>query len=108
MLPPELNADTPEAYRGRVMINVLNAVVEAGKVSGWEESMIELQMALTGVCDAIAMLVAAAGEDHTPKDRRDTADLCRRHVLTASNGIAAKLAAGEELPWTLQSLGETH
>ncbi|MBB5717057.1 hypothetical protein [Sphingomonas aerophila] len=108
MLPPELSADTPQAYRARVMINVLNAVVKAGRAGGSEESMVELQMALTGMCDAIAMLVAASGEDHTPKDRRDTADLCRRHVLTASNGIAAKLAAGEELPWTLQSLGETH
>ena len=96
----------PLAYRSRVMLNVLNAVVGAGGVEGSDECMVELQMAVMGMCDAIAMLVAASGQDRTPKDRRDTADLCRRYVLTAGNGIAAKLAAGEELPWKLQSMGE--
>jgi hypothetical protein len=88
------------------MLNVLNAVVEAGGVEGSDECMVELQMAVTGMCDAIAMLVAASGQDRTPKDRRETADLCRRHVLTAANGIAAKLAAGEEMPWTMRPMGE--
>ena len=96
----------PQSYRSRVMINVLNAVVEAGSTEGADECMVELQMAVQGVCDAIAMLLAASGEDRTPKDRRDTADLCRRPVFTAANGIAAKLAAGEDLPWTIQPLGE--
>ena len=60
------------------------------------------------MCDAIAMLMAASGADATPKDRRDTADLCRRHVLTAANGIARKLVAGEELPWKLTPMGEVN
>ena len=90
------------------MINVLNAVVEAGSVDGADEAMVELQMAITGMCDAIAMIVAASGEDRNPKDRRDTADLCRKHVLVAANGIAAKVAAGEELPWTLRPTGEVN
>lgn len=68
--------------------------------------MVELQEAVTGMCDAIAMLLAASGEDRTPKDRRDTADLCRRHVLTAANGIARKLEEGEQLPWTMRPMGE--
>lgn len=95
-----------QAYRARVMINVLNAVVEAGNTEGTEEAIVELQMAVTGMCDAIAMLLAASGEDRTPKDRRDTADLCRKLVLTAGNAIAAKLAAGEEMPWTMRPMGE--
>lgn len=65
--------------------------------------MVELQMAVTGMCDAIAMLLAASGEDRTPKDRRDTADLCRKHVLTSANGIARKLEAGEQMPWTMRA-----
>ena len=98
----------PLAYRTRVMVGVLDAVVEAGRVEDSDESMFELQMAVTGMCDAIAMLLAASGEDRTPKDRRDTADLCRKHVLLAANGIAAKLAAGEEMPWTMRPIGEVH
>lgn len=90
------------------MLNVVNAVVEAGGVEGSDECMVELQMAVAGMCDAIAMLVAASGHDRTPKDRRDTADLCRKLVLAAGNGIAAKVAAGEELPWKMQPLGEFH
>lgn len=93
-------------YRSRVMIDVLNAVVQAGGAIGTDDCVVELQDALAGICDAIAMLVAASGEDRTPRDRRETADLCRRHVLTAGNGIAAKLAAGEQLPWTTRPLGE--
>lgn len=54
------------------------------------------------------MLLAASGQDKTPKDRRETADLCRKLVLAAENGIAAKLAAGEKLPWTMQPPGEFH
>lgn len=88
------------------MIGVLNAVVDAGGVDGSDECMVELQMAVAGMCDAIAMLIAASGRDRTPKDRRETADLCRKLVLTAGNGIAQKLAAGEELPWTLSPMGE--
>lgn len=99
-------ADNAEAYRGRVMVNVLNAIVEAGKVDGSEQGMIELEVALDGVSDAIAMLVAAAGVDTSPKHRRDTADLCRKRILTSSNQIAARVAAGEELPWTLNAIGE--
>lgn len=98
----------PAGYRSRVMINVLNAVVTAGRVEGAEECMVELQMAVAGMCDALAMLVAASGQDRTLKDRRDTADLCRRLVLEAGNGIAAQIAAGAELPWSLTSIGETH
>lgn len=52
--------------------------------------MVELRTAVQGMCDAIAMLVAASGEDRTPRDRRDTADLCRRHSSTAANGICAE------------------
>ena len=70
--------------------------------------MVELQVAVQGMCDAIAMLLAASGEDRTPKDRRDTADLRRHHVLIAENRIAAKLAAGEELPWTMRRMREVH
>lgn len=106
MAASDLQTADAQAYRVRVMINVLNAVVEAGRTDGTDECMVELQMAVTGMCDAIAMLVAASGQDRTPKDRRDTADLCRRHVLTAGNSIAAKLAAGEELPWTLRPMGD--
>lgn len=98
----------PLAYRSRVMLGVLTAVTEAGQIDGSDECMVELQDAVAGMCDAIAMLLAASGHDRTPKDRRDTADLCRRHVLTAANGIAAKLAAGEELPWTMRPMGEVH
>jgi hypothetical protein len=98
----------PEAYRARVMLNVLNAVVEAGSVEGADECLVEMQMALKGVCDAIAMLVAAGGVDRSPKDRRDTADLCRRHILTASNQIAARVEGGEQLPWTMNPMGEVH
>lgn len=104
-----MTGGTPEsdlAYRRRVMIGVLNATVSAGSIDGSDECMVELRTAVQGMCDAIAMLMAASGEDRTAKDRRDTADLCRRHVLTAANGIAAKLTAGEELPWTLTALGE--
>jgi hypothetical protein len=103
---PATHATNPASYRSRVMLNVLNAVVEAGSVDGSEECIVELQMAVAGMCEAIAMLLAASGQDRTPKDRRETADLCRRHVLTAANAIAARLAAGEELPWTMQPMGE--
>ena len=104
-----IDADAdPEAYRARVMLNVLNAVVAAGSINGSDEAMVEMQMALKGVCEAIAMLVAAGGEDQTAKDRRDTADLCRRHILTASNEIARRVAAGEQLPWTMNPMGEVH
>lgn len=102
-LPPSL-----AAYRSRIMINVLNAVVSAGGAGDSDECMVELRAAVQGMCDAIAMLVAATGQDRTAKDRRETADLCRRHVLTAGNGIAAKLLAGEELPWTLSPARESN
>ena len=66
----------------------------------------ELETAVQGMCDAIATLVAASGQDQTPKDRRVTADMCRKLVLVARDGIAAKLAAGEEMPWTMTPMGE--
>jgi hypothetical protein len=104
-----IDADAdPEAYRARVMLNVLNAVVAAGSINGSDEATVEVQMALKGVCEAIAMLVAGAGLDRTPKDRRDTADLCRRYILTASNEIARRVATGEQLPWTMSPMGEVH
>lgn len=98
----------PAGYRGRVTINVLNAVVSAGGSDVSDECMVELRTAVAGMCDAIAMLMAASGADRTPKDRRETADLCRRPVLTVANGIAARVAAGEELPWTMQPLGKSN
>lgn len=106
MTSAQIDNPDPQTYRARVMLNVLNAVVQAGEAEGTDQAMVELQMAVMGMCDAIAMLVAASGQDRTPKDRRDTADLCRRYVLTAGNGIAQKLAAGEELPWTLTPMSE--
>lgn len=87
------------------MLNLLNAVVSAGEVECEEECLVEISAALAGVCDAIAMLAAATRADRTAKDRRDTADLCRKNIMIASNAIAARLAAGEDLPWMLRPLG---
>lgn len=105
---PRINktAPSPEEYRSRVLLSVLNAVVEAGRSEGSEECLMEMQMALNGVCDAIAMLVAVGAIDQMPKDRRDTADLCRRRILTTSNDIARRVGTGEELPGTMQPLGK--
>ena len=98
----------PESYRKRVLLNVTNAVVEAGTAEGSDEGVLEIQEALAGICEAIAMIVAAGSIDKTAKDRRDTADLCRRLILTASNTIARRVEAGEELPWTMRLLGPLH
>ena len=98
----------PANYRARVMLGVLNATVVAGQIEGAESCVVDLPTALDGMCDAIVMLVAAAGVDKTPKERRDTADLCRKRILYSSNEAARRVAAGEELPWTMDAMGEMH
>ena len=100
--------ENPETYRARVMIGVLNAIVAAGAEDGGDVGLVELQTAVDGACDAIAMLVAAARVDPSARDRRETADLCRKRILVSSNQIAARVAAGEPLPWKLDAIGTTH
>jgi hypothetical protein len=100
--------ETPAAYRARVMLSVMNAVVAAGSIDGLEEGMVEMDAALDGICDAIVMLVAGSGLDKTPKDRRDTADRCRKRILTHSNEVARRVATGEHLPWTMNPIGDVH
>ncbi len=97
-----------ETYRAGVMVGVFNAIVAAGADEGGDVGLVELQTAVDGPCDAIATLMAAAGVDPNARDRRETADLCRKRILIASNQIAARVAAGEALPRMLDALGARH
>ena len=39
----------PQSYRARVVLNLLNAVVEAGPIDGEDECTVELQAAVQGM-----------------------------------------------------------
>lgn len=93
-----------EIYRRDVMTAVIDAVIRAGGADREVAGVVKFPAALEGICDAIVMLVAAAGVDRSPKQRRDTADLCRRRILTSSGEVARRIAAGEELPWTMPAI----
>ena len=98
----------PSVYRVRVMLGALNAMVEAGAIGDTDHSIFDLPRALEGMCDAIAMAVAATGNGATAAERRNTAEQCRRLVLARSEELAERVAAGEELPWRLEAIGEVH
>lgn len=94
-----------DAYRGRLLTGMLDAITEAGQLPGSEQSVLDLEFALKTVCEAMALLVAATGRDKSPTARRATADQCRKWMLEGSNHIAQQVAQGYELPWKIDEIG---
>jgi hypothetical protein len=95
-------------YRICVTQGALNAVIAAGAVKGSGGGMVNLEVAILGICDAIASLVTAAGVNTTAKDRRQTAELCRKRILGTSDTFARLAEAGQPISWTLESKDPTH
>jgi hypothetical protein len=95
-------------YRIRITQTVLNAVIAVGVAEGSGGGMVNLEVALLGMCDAIASLVAAAGVNTTEKDRRQTAELCRKRILATSDTFARLAEAGKPISWTFESMDPKH
>ena len=93
--------DVPRTYHERVIDGVLAAVVAAGSLSAESGGYVDLEVAIDGLCDAIATLEAGAGVSKSPSDRRKTADRCRQRIIATGSGLARMAAAGEPLEWEL-------
>lgn len=93
--------DEPSTYQEKVIHGALDAVVAAGSVDGEDGGYVDLDAALDGLCDAIAMLEAGAGMSKSPAERRKMADRCRQRIIATGSGLARMVAAGEPLGWEL-------
>ena len=98
--------DETSTYQEKVIHGALDAVVAAGSVDGEDGGYVDLDAALAGLCDAIAMLEAGAGVSKSPAERRKTADRCRQRIIATGSGLDRMVAAGEPLGWTLEAVSK--
>jgi hypothetical protein len=91
-------------YRLRVSEGCLEAIHRAGQVEGGEGSAIDLSMVLSGVTDALAMLLVETMPT-SPKDRREVADQVRRQLIVTANRFAEMKAAGDWDGWDVTEIG---
>jgi hypothetical protein len=75
-----------------------------GQVEGGEGSAIDLSMVLSGVTDALAMLLVETMPT-SPKDRREVADQVRRQLIVTVNRFAEMKAAGDWDGWGMAKIG---
>lgn len=103
-----MNEVEASSYQERVIHGALGAVVAAGSVDGEIGGYVDLDAALDGLCDVIAMLQAGAGVSKSPAERRKSADRCRQRIIATGSGLARMVAAGEPLGWELTAIPQTN
>jgi hypothetical protein len=102
-----LEAKARAEHRLRVSKGCVEATHRAGQVEGGEGSAIDLPMALSGVTDALAMLLVETMPT-SQKDRREVADQVRRQLIVTANRFAEMKAAGDWGGWGMAEIGGTH
>ncbi|HEX8413795.1 MAG TPA: hypothetical protein VF637_07900 [Sphingomicrobium sp.] len=98
--------DETTAYRMRAMHGTITAVIQAGAIKGSPGGVVKLDVALEGICDAIAALESAAGVSQNSRERRQTADLCRGRTIKTNAALAKAAEDGKPLPWKFETIGE--
>ena len=94
------------SYQERVIQGALEAVVAAGSIDGEEGGYVDVDVAINGLCDAIATLEAAAKISKSPSDRRKLAEHCRQRIIATGSGLMRMAEAGEPLGWDLEALAQ--
>ena len=103
---PYAGFDETTAYRTKVMHGVMSAVVDAGAIEGSGGGLINLDIALEGICDAIAAIENASGVSTNARQRRETADICRTRIIRTGSALAKSEDEGQPLPWRFETIGK--
>ena len=104
---PEPKTPEETAYLEKIIERATWAVFRADPPEGDSDTgVLNLPIAVEGLCKVIGILGAQSGILATPRDMRLFSEDAGKMILTTLKAIAARAEAGEPLDWKFEWVGK--